>query len=66
MKRFQIVSRMLVMSKPMVHGETDSAAEAYQGAQKAAAEGRRDVMINDAQSQLAYTPTDFAALHNVR
>lgn len=66
MKRFQVVSRMLVMSKPLVHSETDSAAEAYQGAQKAAAEGRRDVMINDSHAQLAHTPADFAALHNVR
>jgi len=66
MKRFTIVSRLLVTPAPQVVGFADTPQEAVTIARKATKDGKRDVRIGDGQTEKHFDTESFAKEYGVR
>ncbi|HYD86566.1 MAG TPA: hypothetical protein VEA80_03760 [Vitreimonas sp.] len=66
MKRFTIVSRLLVTPAPSVVGYADTPQEAVSIAHKATQDGKRDVRIGDNQAEKHFDTESFAKQYGVR
>jgi hypothetical protein len=66
MKRFTIVSRLMVTPTPSLVGHADTPQEALTMARKATQEGKREVRIGDNQAQRHFDAESFAKEYGVR
>ena len=65
MKRYAVCFLSYSTGTPLVISETDSAAEAYQGALKAEKEGIRGVRVADIPNSTSHEPEVFKTMHRL-
>lgn len=66
MKRYQIVSWLKTTNRPMVMGDSEHPAEAFQIAKKLSERGVSEVKIGDPETGEMTELADFAAQHGLR
>ncbi|MEZ5957419.1 MAG: hypothetical protein R3C27_09450 [Hyphomonadaceae bacterium] len=66
MARFQILTQMLTVPRPMAIAEADTPADAVRKARELEQKGRTDLQIGDTEAAQHYPVAQFAAMHGVR
>jgi hypothetical protein len=66
MARYQILSQLLSVPRPVQIGEADTPAEAVRVAREFEKQGRKHVNIGDVESAQYISIEQFAAKHGVR